>query len=83
MPFIMTTHDQQVVKSGQTSGFIEKWTSDLSIDGKSSHKFICGIFKYVIIRLIITTHDQIVTKSSQIQGFQSKYKDTWTKFKDI
>ena len=64
----MTTHDQKVVKSGQTQGYIEKWTSDPSIDGKLSHKFSCVIFKYVILPLLMTTHDQKVVMSGQTQS---------------
>ena len=59
----MTTHDQKVVKSGQTQGLIEKLTSGPSIDGKLSHKYICVIFEYDILRLMMTTHDQKVLKS--------------------
>ena len=56
----MTTHDQKVVKSGQTQDYIEKWTCDPSIDGKLHDKFICVILKYVILRLLMTSHDQKV-----------------------
>ena len=66
----MTTHDQKVVKSGQTHGFIETWTSDPSIDGKLFHKFICVIFEYDILRLMMTTRNQ---KSGQTHGLIEKW----------
>ena len=65
----MTTHDQKVVKSGQTQGL--KWNSDPSVDGKLSHKVSCVVFKYVILPLLMTTRDQKVAKSGQTQGFRS------------
>ena len=68
----MTTHDQKVVKSGQTYGFIETWTSDPSIDGKLFHKFICVIFEYDILRLTMTTRDRKVVKSGQKKGLIKK-----------
>ena len=64
----MTTHGQKVVKSGQTHGFIETWTSDPSIDVKLPDKFICVIFEYDILRLMMTTCDQKVVNSGQTQG---------------
>ena len=64
----MTTRDRKLVKSGQTHGLIEKWTSDLSIDVKLPDKFICVIFEYDILRLIMTTCDQKVVNSGQTQG---------------
>ena len=69
----MTTHDQKVVKSGQTHGFIETWTSDPSIDGKLFYKFICVIFENDILRLMMTTCDQKVVKSGQTQGLIEKW----------
>ena len=70
---LMTTNDQKVVKSGQTQGFIEQWTSDPSIDGKLLHKLICVIFEYDILRLFMTTHDQKVVKSGWTQSFIKKW----------
>ena len=81
---MMTTHDQKVVKSGQTQGFIEKSTSDLLIDGKLSQKFICVIFKNVSLLLLITTHDLKVVTRGQTQGFIEKmdFQPINRKFKD-